>query len=53
MIQPMGGAIDLSTLSDKSGAMCELLESGAAMIILKQYKDSVRATLQMAGAEAV
>ncbi len=28
------------------------MESGAA-IILKQYKDSVRETLQMAGAEAV
>ncbi len=39
--------------NNKSGAASELLESGAAIIILRQYTDSVRETLQMAGAEAV
>ncbi len=39
--------------SDHCAAASELLESGAAIIILKQYNDSVRETLQMAGAEAV
>ncbi len=33
---------------------CELLESGAAIIILKEwYKHDLREMLQMAGAEAV
>jgi hypothetical protein len=39
--------------SDHRGGASELLESGAAVIILKEYNDSVRETLQMAGAEAV
>ncbi len=40
-------------LEDESGAAVELLESGAAIIILTQYTGSVRETLLMAGAEAV
>ncbi len=39
--------------SDNCGTASKLLESGAAIIIREHYKDSVRETLQMAGAEAV
>ncbi len=37
-----------------SGAASELLESGAAIIVLNEdYKQDLQETLQMAGAEAV
>ncbi len=41
------------TAKSSFGAACELLESGAAIIIVKKYKHDLRETLQMAGAEAV
>jgi hypothetical protein len=44
----------LRVSNDKSEAACELLESGAAIIIVEEeYNHDLRETLQMAGAEAV
>ncbi len=47
--RPLHGAAS----NNRSGAACELLESGAANIIVKEYSHDLRETLLMAGAEAV
>jgi cytohesin len=51
--KPGNRPLHLAASNDKSGAACELLESGAAIIIVKKYNQNLRETLQMAGAEAV
>ncbi len=57
LMQPLSPAVDLSTMPHRTTRVwrpSELLESGAAIIIAKEwYKQDLRETLLMAGAEVV